>query len=445
MQRLSKTLCGLVLLGLASTPAACQTGGKTSEREQRQQLETSGYRTEHWEQYKENCEDVLRDPYAFDLARVLQCTKVWETYREVTDLSTDLRSMYATGFSRLYHEARGPARAIAKAALNRVCIPPHRLGDDGKVIEEPPKQLDCGDGNPFVETQQANSLEAKIKQRKAKNVPADVEQAIKLSKRKGLIDPKKISARSEAKLNRTFFEGQQLYTAGRYADAIPKFQKVLKRYAFHIPAKYYLARAYAQLNAPERAVQTLAEMYTWNSPKVEQILFLNAKTDPDLEGLRTDLRFKVMTGYRRTMVLNGAGAENEAVMADFTKLVFELQEKGLDFEGRIGADKQIRLFPIVYYRPIFKREAETLRTLIGSDQTRLSTITWDTREDFVIIWGAPEASALFAGDAQAAPVVQGERPEPEEGEGGNPLDKAAELKEAAAEQKEGAEGLTEAP
>ena len=116
MQRLHKTLWSLALTGLILGAVACQTG-EASEREQRQQLHTTDYRTEHWELYKENCEDVLRDPYAFDLARVLQCTKLWETYREVSDLSTDLRSMYAIGFSRLYHESNGPAQTIAKAAL----------------------------------------------------------------------------------------------------------------------------------------------------------------------------------------------------------------------------------------------------------------------------------------------------------------------------------------
>lgn len=444
----------LYCCSLALLLAACATGPSRQTNEKREpgedtRLEDSGYRVDYWEMNKENCEDVLRDPYAFDLPRVFQCVQLWESYREVTALSTDVRSMYAVGFSRVFHESKGYSQIVAKAALNRVCVPLHPLGLNGKVEEKVPQILDCGDGSPFVNRgQQPVSPEQKVKSEIQNKISPEVEAAVKLSKRRALLDVKSPKSLGKATANRAqlaYGKCNQAYSGGYFAHAINFCNDALKIYPNYVAAKYTLAQIYAALGENEVALTHLTELYMWNSAEVTDTL-RKARHDGSVKNLRDDLRFKVMTGYRRTTALNGAG---EAALPDFEKVVLELFAKEYDLEGRIGNDKNIRLYPIIYYRPLFKLEAQQLRVILSNEQTRLAPITWETRDDFIIVWGSDAGAALFAADSQAAPIPQGTPAktleEISEDPLGDALGKAEELKGKAEETKAAGEGLAEPP
>jgi hypothetical protein len=187
----------------------------------------------------------------------------------------------------------------------------------------------------------------------------------------------------------------------------------------------------------------------WSSPQVTHQLLI-AKVDPGLKNLRDDLRFKVMTNYRRTTLLNGSG---DADKAEIERLLIELTAKGYDLGEapsiRIGNDKNIRLYPTIYYRPIFQEEAKRLKVIVGSEQTRLAAITWESRDDLIIAWGSTAGAAMFAADSQAAPIPQGtpakELEEVSEDPLGDALGKAEELKGKAADTKAAGEGLAAPP
>ena len=52
--------------------------------------------------------------------------------------------MYAVAFSKVSYLAPDPYdRAIADAALARICIPRHPLGNNGEIIEQIPDKDDC--------------------------------------------------------------------------------------------------------------------------------------------------------------------------------------------------------------------------------------------------------------------------------------------------------------
>lgn len=445
---LAVTALAFTLLAVAASLTAC-----AADSQKRRTIEDTDYRVDYWEMNKENCEDVLRDPYAFDLPRVLQCTQLWETYREVSGLSTDVRSMYAVGFSRLYHESKGYAQIVAKAALNRVCVPAHPLAMNGKVLEKVPQILDCGDGSPFVNRgQQPVSPEQKVKTAINNKIAPEVEAAVKLSKRKGLLDIKSAKSVSKGQQQRAsllYGECKIQYGGGAYAVAIRKCEEALKVNPYYIDAKYLLAHLYTAIGENETALTHLSELYMWSSPQVTHQLKV-ARHDPGLKNLRDDLRFKVMTGYRRTTVVNGAG---DADLANIERIVLELVAKEYDLGEpptlRVGNDKHIRLYPTIYYRPIFQEEAKLLKVIVGSEQTRMATITWESRDDFVIAWGSQAGAGLFANNAQAAPIPQGTPAKTLEEVSENPLGdalgKAQELKDQAAETKAAGEGLAAPP
>jgi tetratricopeptide (TPR) repeat protein len=433
---------------LSTSLSAC-----AADSHKRRTIDDSDYRVDYWEMNKENCEDVLRDPYAFDLPRVLQCTQLWETYREVSELSTDVRSMYAVGFSRLFHESKGYAQIIAKAALNRVCVPPHPLGMNGKVVEKVPQILDCGDGSPFVNRgQQPVSPEQKVKTAIQNRVPPEVEAAVKLSKRRGLLDIKSAKSISKAQQQRAallYGECKLQYGGGAYAMAIRKCEEALQVHPYYIDAKYLLAHVYTALGENEIAITHLSELYMWSSPQVTHQLLV-AKHDLGLRNLRDDLRFKVITNYRRTTVLNGSG---DADLPHIERIVLELIAKEYDLGEppalRVGNDKHIRLYPTLYYRPLFQEEAKLLKVIIGSEMTRLAPITWESREDFIIAWGSKSGETVFANNTQAAPIPQGtpakELEEQSDDPLGDALGKAQDLKDKAAETKDAGTGLATPP
>jgi tetratricopeptide (TPR) repeat protein len=446
--RMSQLTFACKLLAVAALLSAC-----AADSQKRRTIEDTDYRVDYWEMNKENCEDVLRDPYAFDLPRVLQCTQLWETYREVSALSVDVRSMYAVGFSRLFHESKGYAQIVAKAALNRVCVPAHPLSLSGKVTEKVPQLLDCGDGSPFVSRgQQPVSPEQQIKTAINKRIAPDVEEAVKLSKRRGLLDVKSAKSVGKGQLQKaTLLYGECMlqYQASAYAVAIRKCEAALQIHPYYIEAKYLLAHIYTAIGENEVAITHLTELYMWSSPQVTHQLLI-AKVDPGLKNLRDDLRFKVMTNYRRTTLLNGSG---DADKPEIERLLIELTAKGYDLGEapsiRIGNDKNIRLYPTIYYRPIFQEEAKRLKVIVGSEQTRLAAITWESRDDLIIAWGSTAGAAMFAANSQAAPIPQGtpakELEEVSEDPLGDALGKAEELKGKAADTKAAGEGLAAPP
>jgi len=167
-----------------------------------------------------------------------------------------------------------------------------------------------------------------------------------------------------------------------------------------------MACAYALLGDPESALMHLEELYTWDDPQVNHQL-IKARSDKDLYSLRDNPRFKQLTGYLRIVVANGAG---EMGVPHIERIVKELEARRYTI-AETANDNQVRLNPVIFYRPGFKQYAEEFKTIIGAPRVQMGTINWDTLNDIIIIWGQKEAANIAAENVQNAPIVQGTRAE----------------------------------
>jgi len=326
---------------------------------------------------------------------------------ELLGLARAVPSMCSVGVRRDLLDSQGLAKTIALAALQLACNPPQPIGINGQVNGIVPSELDCGGGTPFNSMVEPRSPEQQVLQQRRElitNSP-EVKAATRLLKRRGIIDPPSISRPRRVESARLFQEGLGHYGGQAYAVSAKKFKQSLKQNPFFVPSKYFLAKSYALLGEREAALQTLAEMYSWNDTFVSQQL-VAARDDNDLKTLRDDVRFKVMTGYRRITLLNGAG---DAGAPAVKRIALEFIDKNYQYptQLRIGADKTLRLYPVIYYRPIFRAQAEEFLVILDNENTRLAEITWDTRDDFIITYGESSVAETFAASEDAEPIKQG--------------------------------------
>jgi hypothetical protein len=186
------------------------------------------------------------------------------------------------------------------------------------------------------------------------------------------------------------------------------YEQALEAYPFYVTAKYNLACAYAKMGDDGAAMRHLEELYTWNDPEVNAKLNL-ARADVDLIPLRDNMRFKQLTGYFRLTIANGAG---DIGMEHVQRIQTELQARRYAVH-QVVANKDPMLSPVIWYKPAFRDFAEEFKTIVGTKKVHLEAIDWDTLEDVIIVWGQPEAAALFSGTS--APLVQGLRAEEKAG------------------------------
>jgi len=187
-----------LLIALLASLFALATLGCEPEKE----VETGPEEVNYWEQRKGNCEQVLTSPYAFKKEDVTRCMKVWETYRNVGDMSVDLRSMYAVAFSYAWYNSEDEyTRAIADAALARLCIPRHPMGNDGRIDEQVPTSLQCGAAQMASAEKGAGGAEGGGTQ----NVAA--EEANELAQLRGSVKTEVVSKRNRKKAKRANTKG----------------------------------------------------------------------------------------------------------------------------------------------------------------------------------------------------------------------------------------------
>lgn len=325
-------------------------------------------------------------PYAYSLSQITHCTKVWETYRYVDDIPTKVRSMYAVAFSEVSHKSPDVYdRAVADAALARICIPRHPLGSNGQVREEIPDQLNCSrvsdtniggtaiaTSNPFART-------------------------------KSTVPVQSVSSKNMAAASSAYKRGVAQHKKRAYGSAIKFYREALDANPFFVAAKYDMACAYSLLGDERGALRELEELYTWNDPETDQRL-TKARTDTDFDNIRDNPNFKLLTGYVRVVILNGAGTIGDATVA---ALKTKLEGRNIPV-ANTGKSNRPELVPQIWYREGFEEYAYKIKDLIGSSKIAVSVNRdRDSLDDVLLVWGQPEAAQLGAG--QSAPVVQGTR------------------------------------
>lgn len=382
---------GLSLAGLACEP-------------QQENVASGPEEVNYWEQRKGQCDTVLYSPFAYKTEDLTRCMKLWETYRSVGDLSVSVRSKYAIAFSQVWYDAADEYdRAIADAALNRLCIKRHPKGGDGRVVEEVPDALQCGVTSVAELDQGASSGQGGTDVDAAMAANSEANELAELRGSVNVDNPSEKRRKKAASFNK---KGLRAHNKKQFGKAIDFYEKALNTYPHYVTAKYNYVCALALLGDDEGAIANLEDLYSWDDPQVNQRL-LKARTDQDLLTLRDYPRFKQLTGYFRLTLANGAG---EFGLPHVERILGELNARRYPIAATVN-DKNPRLNPIIFYRPGFEPYAEEFKVLLNARKVDMVPIDWQTLDDMIIIWGQQEAAGLYADDVQAAPIVQGTRAE----------------------------------
>ena len=342
---------------------------------------------DYWANKKGNCETVLKTPYAHDMNEITRCTKLWEMYRYVDDIPLTERSMYAVAFSRVSYQATDPYdRGIADAALSRICIPRHPLGSNGEVREEIPDKLECSNTGISELSVAGTAL--------ASNNP--------YLSRKGKIPLGEVSDRDAAAANASYKKAMAERKKNNTGKAISLYREALRQNPYHIGARYDLACALAISGDESGAIRELEELYTYDDPEAEQRL-VKARSDSDFEYIRSNPNFKLITGYVRITLVNGAGAIGEPQVQIIKK---KLEQRNFPI-AEVGKGSA-QTVPQIWYREGFDDYANQIRDTLNIRKMSVNVMRKPTTEDdILVVWGQPEAASLGLG--QNAPVVTGTR------------------------------------
>ncbi|MCL2325847.1 MAG: LytR C-terminal domain-containing protein [Proteobacteria bacterium] len=341
---------------------------------------------DYWEKNKGDCAEVLKSPHAYGLTRLSHCTKMWEMYRHVDQIPLKERSMYAVAFSEVSHKSPDPYdRAVADAALSRICIPRHPLGNNGQVREEIPDNMVCTSVSDTTIGGQA------------------VASSNPFERIKNTVQVQSVPDRKMAEASNLHKRATAERKKKAFGAAIRLYNEALDANPFYVAAKYDLAGAQAISGDERGALRSLEELYTWNDPVADQQL-IRARSDNDFESLRDNPNFKLLTGYVRIALVNGAGTIGESTVAAMRN---RLESRNFAV-AEIGKSNRPELVPQIWYREGFEDYAYRIRDALGQSRMNVALMrNADTLNDILVVWGQPEAAQLGAG--QSAPVVQGKR------------------------------------
>lgn len=373
-----KKIALLVLLALAALLVAACAADETKP--------TTSADINYWDKKKGDCDTVLSMPHAYPVSQIAYCTKMWEMYRVVDDIPLEMRSMYAVAFSTVSYSATDKYdQDIANAALSRICVPRHPMGQDGKVREIMPDKIEC-------EQMNTNSIGGTA-----------IASGNPFERIKGSIKIQEVSEKQQRSSNAAYKTATKSRSKKRLGQAIKEYEEALQDNPFNVAAKYDLACAQAVTGDDRAALKSLEELYTWDDPVAEQRL-VKARTDEDFTTIRDNPNFKLLTGYVRVIIVNGAGAIGEPTV---TNIKDKLETHRFTI-AEVAKSTAPEYAPQVWYRLGFDSQAEKIKEVLGIQKLKLSPIKDpDSKNDIIVVWGQPEASQIGAG--QSAPVVQGKR------------------------------------
>ncbi|MBR4986926.1 MAG: hypothetical protein IKY83_14430 [Proteobacteria bacterium] len=341
----------------------------------------------YWDKKKGDCDEVLKMPHAYGLSQITYCTKVWETYRYVDDIPLKERSMYAVAFSTVSHKATDPYdRTVADAALARICIPRHPMDASGQIREEIPSDLVCDSsvGDIRISGQAVAS----------KNP---------FERMKRTVEVEEVSDKAEKASNAAYNKATAQRQKKSYNKALSLYKDALESNPFNIQAKYDIASMLAIMGDENGALRHLEELNSWNHPVAEKRI-TDARSDADFDNIRDNPNFKLITGYVRVVVVNGASTVGLQKVKDIKT---KLEKKNIPVAAVSKSDR-VELQPQIWYREGFEDYAYKIKEYLNFQQkVVVSVMRENTNNDVLVVWGQPEALE-FTGST-SGPVVQGER------------------------------------
>ena len=341
----------------------------------------------YWDKKKGNCDEVLSMPHAYQLSQISYCTKMWETYRYVDNIPIKERSMYAVAFSTVSYNSPDPYdRGVADAALARICIPRHPRDSSGQIREEIPDSLQC-DSN-------VKDINISGQAIASSNPYARIKRSVRI---------KEVADKDTKAANAAYKRATEQRKKKSLGKAIDLYREALSNDPYHVSAKYDLACALAVSGNDTESLRHLEELYTWDDSEAEQRI-VKARTDEDFESIRDNPNFKLITGYVRVALINGASSIGEPTVAEMKK---KLESKNIPV-AEVGKSHRVELQPQIWYREGFDGYAYKIKEILGKNKMLVQAMkNTDSNNDILIVWGQPEATAIGAG--QSKPVVQGTR------------------------------------
>jgi tetratricopeptide (TPR) repeat protein len=319
-----------------------------------------------WESNRGNCNDVLSSPENYEIEEIRTCAQRWESYGSTDAISSAEARQFARGFSRLYYEGSRRDQSLSEGALSRLGLAVLPRGD---FLPDPALQ-------EFLNRDQS---------------PIRVEEA---------------SSRAHRRAQDHNRDGMREYERGNYRAAAEEFRDALDDEPFHIRAKYNLACQYALLGQVDDSVETLDELNRWESGDArEQVT--HARNDEDLIELRSDIRFRLITGYANIQLLNGAGDDGLEKVAEIHAA---LVESGYDIAS-YGFDQFSRARPIIWHRRGYEELAENVSAIIDSPDVGTRLINFDSEYDLIAVWGAMGGAEIPRPYVQGLVRVDGGDPE----------------------------------
>ncbi len=383
----------------------------------------------YWDKKKGDCEDVLKSPHAYDLSRVAYCTKMWETYRYVDKISTKDRSRYAVAFSMVSYNSSDPYdRGIADAALTRVCIPRHPMDADGQIREEIPETLDCN-------TQMTDiSIAGQA-----------VASANRFEPRKRTVQVGEVSDAEFKASNVAYKKATEQRKKKAYGKAVTLYKEALVHNPYNVSAKYNLACVLSLQDDEQAALYQLEELYTWDDYEAERRLE-EARTSSDFDNIRDNPNFKLMTGYVRVAMINGARNIGAPMIATMKK---KLEARSIPI-AEVGRSTRVEMQPQIWYRDGFEDYAQKIKDVIGIQKISVKAMKNsdlrdnDSGNDVLVVWGQPEAS-INDTVGQKPPVVQGKPVQGSSNKLDDVLQEAEQQKQTTDHAKQVGDSLTEKP
>ncbi|MCA9561846.1 MAG: LytR C-terminal domain-containing protein [Myxococcales bacterium] len=325
-------------------------------------ISSSALAQPEWDANKGDCDHILQDNTG-ELAQIRRCIQIWESYRAVSAVESAERDAVAVTMSRLYHQGTESDQRLVQSALAR-------LGARLQMNTQDSTASNSGGDQPRVQRRNRE--------------PIHVGES---------------SSRARRRADSKNEDGLDEYRDGDYAAAVRDFESALESDPWHVFAKYNLACNLALLGRHEEALQHLDELSRWDiSASSERMA--RARVDEDFESLRDNQEFKLITGYAVAQILNGAGAPG---LNTVTALRESMEGDGFQIDS-FGYDRHTRMRSAIYYQPGLQERAEDVQAMIGSPETVLRPIDWDTEYDIIVTYGDPEAATAAR---VPRPLVQG--------------------------------------
>ncbi|MFN3202991.1 MAG: hypothetical protein ACE366_31650 [Bradymonadia bacterium] len=341
---------------------------------------TTASAQEVWDRQKGDCERVIRNAPTQSLDNIRRCTLTWEMYRDVTQVDADWRQLARRAFEKLYLRGNDRDAVTALSALKRLGLRPSKLRPSTRLVERTNNQP----AMPVARTEATTPL-------------ANPDNDITPEALDALLPDRDKSTRHTQR-------GFSALKSKNPRGALSEFLIASDADPTDARPLYGAAQAYAMSRKPRKAINALRQMKDIESDESRRLV-LRAAKDPSFRGLRAIEGFKDLTGTAVIQILNGA---EEAGVPRIKEFRDKLEAAGLPV-ARVATDRTPRNATIMFSKPGFSRQVEQIRRTLRLGMVHKKPITWQSKYDIILVYGAPKKSKWVDDEAEKSGKDEAEK------------------------------------